>query len=678
MGRRPNQVILRYFERGAKLPNNRYKQVCRKCGQEHPKGRFETLTAHLIKKCPVLSIAERTAILLELHDLGTPQSSDRGATPPRQSPQSNPFTVPLTPTRSGYNGLNVLAEASRQVDTPFNNRSDHQLSSEEAVDPADGFARTFLNLPDDLHESTGMSPHMWMTKANPTDTPDSVPLNALHAMYGHSQNDHIAQYETGIDQATPDLSSVAATANDLVTPSSDLDMRQSRVSSAARDPSRSQALETPPRILRSIGQHTPSPQPAKFVSDSSVSKAKTPKKRSRFAPQRRREVLELRKQGACLRCSVLRKSCSDGDPCHECAGVTSPRVWKFGCMRTKLVNEFNLLSVGLHSAIAYRRASLIRQSIGPEPLKVVVGLQLAGVTLLELDGIASRPQGFTMLSESSSQLCLLDTEPANTNAERIEALLTDRIVSAINLEESAVIQKISTLAYALSLDANDSVLATVLALWAAVRFLVESTASWRISFKTETGHVSNDEATTIDPRLDTHAVIVSQLRSGIERHAANLARRSSIDVQRRLVGSQKQDEQFCTLLAVLLLLNSIERTCWLFKRWKNLPAGQWPFNETPIEYARQGENFANVMEALLEMRALSPIAAHDSESGDLLPLDSVSTKVRNAVSDIPLTLEYLTTQRDRPFDPEDYLSVDGRYFARLFQLDPGGHSSTLP
>ena len=160
MGRRPNQVILRYFERGAKLPNNRYKQVCRKCGQEYPKGRIETLTAHLIKKCPVLSIAERTAILLELHDLGTPQSSDRGATPTRQSLPSNSITLPLTPTRSSYNGLNVLAEASRQVGAPLNDRSGNQLFSEEALYPADGFARTFLNLPDDLHESTGKSPHV--------------------------------------------------------------------------------------------------------------------------------------------------------------------------------------------------------------------------------------------------------------------------------------------------------------------------------------------------------------------------------------------------------------------------------------------------------------------------------------------------------------------------------------
>ena len=513
--------------------------------------------------------------------------------------------------------------------------------------------------------------HTWLTKETSTDTPDLVPLNAVHVMYHQSPYKHIARYEMGIDEVTPDLSLMAATASDLVTPSSDLGMRQSRCSLAALDRSMSpmsQAPETPPRVLRSIGQHTPSPQLAKFVSECGVSKARTPKTRSRFAPQRRREVSNLRKQGACLRCSVLRKSCSDGDPCHECAGVTSPRVWKFECIRTKLVNEFDLLSVGLQSAIAYLRASLIRQSIGPVPLKVVVELRLAGHTLLRLDGIASRPQALSLDNESSSQVCLLDTEAANSNADRIEALLTDHVVAAINLEESAVIQKISTLAHALSLDAKDSVLSTVLALWAAVRFLVESSASWRISIRTEAGYFSSDEATTIDPNLDTHAVIVSQLRSAIERHAADLARRSSIEVQRRLVASQKQNEQFRTLLAVLLLLNSIERTCWLFERWKNLPAGQWPFNESPTTYARQGESFTNVMEALLEIRALSPIAAVDSASKVLTLVDSVSSEVRHSFLDIPLTLEYLTTQRDRPFDPEDYLSVDGRYFIRMFQL----------
>ena len=482
----------------------------------------------------------------------------------------------------------------------------------------------------------------------------------------------------GIHRATTDLSSMAATATVLVTPSSDLDMRQARSSSPAPARSMSQAPETPPRLFRSIGQHTPSPQPVKFASESGVSKARTPKKRSSFSPQRRREVSDLRKQGACLRCSVLRKSCSDGDPCHECAGITSPRVWKFGCIRTKLVNEFDLLSVGLQSATAYRRASLTRQSIGSEPLKVVVELRLAGIKLLQLDGIASCPQGLSLDNACSSQICLLDAEAASTNADRIEALLTNHVVAAINLEQSAVIQKMSTLAHALSLDAKDSVLSTVLTLWAAVRFLVESSASWRISFRTEVGHFSKYEATTIDPELDSHTVIVSQLRSAIEKHAANLARRSCIDVQRRLVASQKHDEQFRTLLAVLLLLNSIERTCWLFKRWKGQPAARWPLIEIPTKYALQGESFANVMEALLEMRALLPVAALDSKGELLLPVDSVSTEVRNAFSDIPFTLEYLTTQRDRPFDPEDCLSVDGRYFARLFQLDLGGQSNTPP
>lgn len=52
MGRRPNQLILEYFERGPKLEDasNRYQHTCKSCGERFAKGRIDSLTSHLVRE----------------------------------------------------------------------------------------------------------------------------------------------------------------------------------------------------------------------------------------------------------------------------------------------------------------------------------------------------------------------------------------------------------------------------------------------------------------------------------------------------------------------------------------------------------------------------------------------------------------------------------------------------
>lgn len=52
------------------------------------------------------------------------------------------------------------------------------------------------------------------------------------------------------------------------------------------------------------------------------------KVRGRFEDTRRKEVQEIRKRGACMRCRMLKKPCSEGTPCKTCQGVESARLWK--------------------------------------------------------------------------------------------------------------------------------------------------------------------------------------------------------------------------------------------------------------------------------------------------------------------------------------------------------------
>ena len=80
MGRKPNALILQHFERGAKLndSSNRYEHTCKACGEKFPKGRIDSLSNHLTKKCPALSMQDRQKAALELNNLPHLPESARG------------------------------------------------------------------------------------------------------------------------------------------------------------------------------------------------------------------------------------------------------------------------------------------------------------------------------------------------------------------------------------------------------------------------------------------------------------------------------------------------------------------------------------------------------------------------------------------------------------------------
>jgi hypothetical protein len=110
MGRKPNQLILEFFERGPKLEDssNRYQHTCRACGEKFPKGRIDSLQTHLVKKCPAISLRDRQKALLQLNDLPDLPESRNGV------PSHNP-PVELPVGNRNWTKLETLAEVSRQI-----------------------------------------------------------------------------------------------------------------------------------------------------------------------------------------------------------------------------------------------------------------------------------------------------------------------------------------------------------------------------------------------------------------------------------------------------------------------------------------------------------------------------------------------------------------------------------
>jgi hypothetical protein len=103
MGRKPKPIISDNFARGEKLANssNRYAQRCNHCSQSFPKGRPETLLAHL-RKCPSLSQDEKVRIVNVIHP--TEVASDRQRDHLEDSGNNTVF-----------DSLHVLADASAEM-----------------------------------------------------------------------------------------------------------------------------------------------------------------------------------------------------------------------------------------------------------------------------------------------------------------------------------------------------------------------------------------------------------------------------------------------------------------------------------------------------------------------------------------------------------------------------------
>lgn len=123
MGRRPNPLILEYFERGPKLNDNsnRYPHTCKQCGENFPKGRIDSLTTHITKRCPAISDSERMRACLELHGI-THARSAAERHHQAQVAQANGQQISPSALPQGWSALETLAEASRQVDLNENSR----------------------------------------------------------------------------------------------------------------------------------------------------------------------------------------------------------------------------------------------------------------------------------------------------------------------------------------------------------------------------------------------------------------------------------------------------------------------------------------------------------------------------------------------------------------------------
>ncbi|KAL8798786.1 MAG: hypothetical protein Q9182_006398 [Xanthomendoza sp. 2 TL-2023] len=382
MGRKPNQLVNEYFDRGAKLKDNsnRYEHTCKACGKRFPKGRIESLTAHVEKNCPSIRREDRIRILSEpnlslppaSHDNGNGQSV--GDTTGLRAFTEHQTALPVSSSRS-LTGLEALAEASRQLEHPaksgFSRSSQSQL-----IDP--DLEKAYSN-PTSSRLDTGFGEHgnyIAHTKAAtdesyvlshaPTTKPQAMSGQFLEAGKGAQDPgtlSFIAASATCLEAGLP-LTVGEQPAHDQTSGSQGSAIPQPFASEAPlidcednRNKSFTESIgvtgsgQHVPHVIEPCGNTTHirprvyyGPNDQSRASEKSHARAQ--KVRGKFTDSRRQEVQEIRKKGACIRCRMLRKtvlipwtpagknrrlaereavywrqSMSDLCVCHQCQGV---------------------------------------------------------------------------------------------------------------------------------------------------------------------------------------------------------------------------------------------------------------------------------------------------------------------------------------------------------------------
>ncbi|KAJ5767085.1 uncharacterized protein N7511_004701 [Penicillium nucicola] len=720
MGRKPNQLILEFFHRGPKLEDasNRYQHTCKACGEIFPKGRIDSLTNHLVKKCQAIPLRDRQRVLLRLHEL--PDLTDGDSNKDSPSGKQGKSGEGGFPNRPNFDGLNVLAEASRQVGaSDVNKRGPGYTQSVTAggktviVDPAleaEGFQGQSQGSEGKI-EGTGNE-----------GTPQSSNAPSIPALPSHTPGEHPASMSPPLGDASmspestsnarqSQLSMIAASANEMVPQGLSID--GDNISSDGlklgqwggqlstheqllfdslheHDPSLTAATQRAASYPRPIAMN-PNTQAKGFVNEfGNSTKPMKPKVRGRFTAERRREVQDVRKKGACLRCRMLKKPCSGDTPCTTCASVESARLWKHPCLRTRLSDEFELYNANLNSTLAYHDTNSIKNQVKFEHYSGRIevthfeesnsymtfsGLQghRASVSALDpqLQGL-----GDDQFSSPTQEVYLLDAD-ADDIPSKLELYIKKNAHLFYERETSPFMKPTLMLAAEINQQKKDILLERVLELWVATHILVDTELTWKtyynptlppnslhsLSQPSDEGRLPIEEVS--DP--ESYGLLCSQLRSAMEKRAMALSKFVINDLERRLLQRQKCG-WFDTFITAIILLNCVERTCWLFRSWDNENfSGRWPLDKRPPYYFNQSDRFSDILEMLLRMRHIPPKATFRPENGILKAVDGSDEWAVRWFDMIQLTPYYIEERKNAVFDPSDSRSLDCHHSANLLE-----------
>ncbi|GAW16475.1 hypothetical protein ANO14919_059040 [Xylariales sp. No.14919] len=769
MGRRPNPLILEFFERGAKLNDNsnRYHHRCKACGEDFPKGRIDSLTNHLTKKCPAISEAERINACLALHGIsnagGRPKYDGLLHSGPNMGPNTGHATGPntafsvaqtssqpqdLTHSHSHaqshaqnqiWTPLETLAEVSRQIEA--NEKHDDHASA-CAHDPTSEAVQTTLAAAIPNLSSSGTNPfelQEQFTLENPPlsynnqsqhekkdTTPQKTSEFVHHELSTEEQRlQQFLQVSGSPPQTALSVAAAAATArltSSLLDPQllSDAAIAEQIAQAAPSadlmidypEPEREQPTQvTQPRVVR-----TTPPSPANAAESStpwggmtymaedihgpatvtdhahqlgpnlkggyrmdtitSPDGSRQKHSRAKFDKERRIEVQEVRRIGACIRCRILRKVCSKGTPCDTCKKVLSPRVWRTGCVRTKLSEFIDLYSAGVQVVMAQKRINGYKTSYHLENTGVVVEASHfpeSGhtVTFQVFQGYHKEVDESTMKLDSHSPVVLLDNDREDIPG-KVEAYMRSMLPEYITHEPSPHVRVTLEIADQIAKQTNDELLKRSLELWGIVE-MMDRERQWTMLAKSPQPEVE-DHWIKDDTESEAYSNICMQLTAAAERKAS-LASRNLLNGIQRSLQDGKTRLGFPMFLTVMLFLNCLEKTTWAFKAWdqENLRP-KWPLERPPRSYTNQGHGLTELLRMLLVIRHVLPKTVQSDPDVPIVA-EGEGPDVKKYFHDLNVTPRYLRMRyHENNFQPTDSRSLEFLFCAQLLLHSLPTHS----
>lgn len=467
-----------------------------------------------------------------------------------------------------------------------------------------------------------------------------------------------------------------------------------------------------------------------FTTDFSVSqKPAKPKVRGRFSDSRRKEVQEVRKRGACIRCRMLKKPCSGDNPCNTCQNVESARLWKQPCIRTRIAEEFNLYSAGLHGVLAFHAVSQAKNQIRLDQVPGRIeathhpesGIYVTFTPLrCQTHAQGSDIDPVILAANFTPELEIIDGD--DDIAGKLDSYMK-KIGNSFSKSQSSAFMK-ATINTALSMNApgQDGLLVKVLEMWNLTHILTSPNVQW-LFFSNPSLAPSTIPSTITPSDLETinrspitsseqgasYDLIKMQLMGAIEKRASFLSRVVMNDLERRLLQRQ-QANPFETFLVAVILLACVERMCWLFRSWEDQtviyegddntqphqhpvqastdgdivqalqsaapslessqPSTQhhpkWPFDKHPAYYSQQGERFSDILLMLLKMRSVPPKPHPRVTDGMLTMCDhEADDKVRDWYENIGVTGELLAERSAAQFIGIDPKEWELKYVGKI-------------
>lgn len=325
--------------------------------------------------------------------------------------------------------------------------------------------------------------------------------------------------------------------------------------------------------------------------------------RARFNAARRKEVQEVRKLGACIRCRILRKTCSMGQPCDTCRKVLSPRVWRSGCVRTKLSEQLDLYTAGVQVVLAQNRINSVKSSVPLANNGVVVEIhhfpEVPTRLVLQVLQIKAEEE-----HSAEARVVMLDNDRQDV-PNRLETYMRKTISAYLEREPSAFVRSTLQTAEDIVAQTNDELLQRALEFWVLVEIL-DRERQWKIEVKPALGSDVQGAAITEEKDPEGYSTVCLQLAAATERRAAATGMNLLANMQRKLQDSKKKLD-YGIYFGTLILLNCIEKSTWTFKAWSQESLRpMWPLEREPASFTQQGYHLAHGLRMLLGIRKVLP------------------------------------------------------------------------